>query len=229
MRHHSLPPACDVLPLPRRVCRLPALRPLVPPPSLHQRLPPCQLAARQAAVPVAPVTAGAQEEHLPALRPTARHQPKRFPHCTRCKPSSGDTPRPGVRLASPQARYAHGHAAPDGPLSACWEALRLPGRAFRAPVVVPHSLPTSFQSPPPDPHLKRLSPVSMLHSDSVPARATTTTTMMISVELNSTSIRFHADLSDHPHRATRRRPRRRGPLVGTRRRRERRDAARGES
>lgn len=199
MRHLSLPPARDVLPLPCRVRLLPCRRPLVPSPGLRQRLLPRLLAARRAAVPMAPVTAGAQEEHLPALRPTARHQPKRFPHRTRCKPSSGDTPRPRVRLASPQARYAHEHAAPDRPLSACWEAFRLPGRAFQAPDVVPHSVPTSFQSPPPDPHLKHLSPVSMLDSNSVPVRATTTTTMMINVGLNSTSIRFHADLGDRPH------------------------------
>ena len=38
----------------------------------------------------------------------------------------------------------------------------------------------------------------MLDSDPVPVRATTTTTMMINVELNSTSTRFHADLGDRP-------------------------------
>ena len=195
MRHLSLPLASDVPALPRRVGAFPARRRLVGLPGLPQRLLPRQLAARRAAVAVAPIAVGAQEEHLPALPPAARHEPKRIPHRTRCTPSSGGTPRPGVRLALPQARHAHGHAAPDGPLSGCWGALRLPGRAFRPTGVVPHSPPTSFRSPPPDPHLKNLSPVSVLDTNAVPARATTTTTMVITVDINSTSTHFHADLS----------------------------------
>ena len=148
MRHFSLPLAGNVPALPCRVRALPGRRCLVRLTGLPQRLLPRQLAAGSAAVAVAPVTVGAQEEHLPALPPAACHEPKRIPHRTRCTPSSGATPRPGIRLASPQARHAHGHAAPDGPLSGCWGALRLLGRAFQPSAFVPHSPPTSFRSPP---------------------------------------------------------------------------------
>jgi hypothetical protein len=73
MRHFSLPLAGNVPALPCRVRALPGRRCLVRLTGLPQRLLPRQLAAGPAAVPVAPVTVGAQEEHLPALPPAACH------------------------------------------------------------------------------------------------------------------------------------------------------------
>lgn len=103
MRHLSLPLASDVPALPCRVRAFPARPRLVARPGLQPRLSPGSAAAPRAAVPVAPVAVGAQEEHLPALRPATRHEPKGLPHGTRCTPSAGDTPRPGLRLTPSQA------------------------------------------------------------------------------------------------------------------------------
>lgn len=41
----------------------------------------------------------------------------------------------------------------------------------------------------------------MLDPTALPARATTTTTMMLCIAINSTPLRFHADLGDRPHSA----------------------------
>lgn len=68
-------------------------------PSRAHRLLPGRRAARLAAVPVAPVAVGTQEEHLPARGPAARQEPKAFHHGTRRGPTCGDLPRSGVRLA----------------------------------------------------------------------------------------------------------------------------------
>ena len=105
MRHFSARPASDVPALPRRVRVLPVGRRLVARPGLLQRLSPGSGAAARAAVPVTSVVASAQEEHLAAIRPTARHEPKRLPHRTRCTPPSGNAPRTGLRLAPSQARH----------------------------------------------------------------------------------------------------------------------------
>lgn len=194
MRQVFQPGLVPVLPL--AVGTLPGWRCLVLRARRLHRLPPCHGAARRAAVPVTPVAVGAEEEHLPARGPAARHEAQALFHRTRRAPASGDMPRPGVRLALPRASHAHRHAAPDGLLSGCWGALRLPGRAFRPSGVLLHSHPTSFQSPP-DP-LELLGPVTMLDTTALPVRATTTTTMVIDAAINPTSIRFHADLADRP-------------------------------
>lgn len=153
MRQDFQPGLVPVLSL--RVGTLAGRRCLVLRPRGAQRLLPGRVAARLAAVPVTPVAVGAKEEHLPAHRPGTGQEAKALLHRTRCTPSSGDTWRPGVGLALPRARLAHRHAAPDGLLSVCWGAFRLPGRAFRPSGVVLHSPSTSFQSPPGPPRTPR--------------------------------------------------------------------------
>ena len=163
MRHLSLSLAGDVPALPCRVRPLPGRRGLVRLTGLPQRLLPRQLAAGPAAVAVAPVAVGTQEEHLPALPPAARHEPKRIPHRTRCTPSSGGTPRPGVRLALPQARHAHGARR------ARWASQCLLGGPSSSRASLSTHRRSSPQpankfsvSAPRTPHLKHLGPVSLL-------------------------------------------------------------------
>ena len=195
MRHFSARSASDMPSLPRRVRVLPVRRRLVPRPGLLQRLSPGSAAASRAAVPVTAIMASAQEEHLAAIRPAARHEPKRLPHGTRCTPPSGDAPRTGLRLAPSRARQGtrarRARWASQCPLrgpSSSWASLSTLMRSSPQPA-------NRFSVSSPDPTSNQVGHGARLELDAV--RLMTTTTMVISAAINSTSIHFHADLADH--------------------------------
>ena len=184
------------------VPRAPASRPASPgtfarPPAPTSAAPPRCTSGRSTGGPGRSGCTGKTSAGTPAGR-TSRTEANPAPHtlhavfwrhvASRCtsRPTAG-APRTRAR----RARWASQWLL-RGP-SSSWASLSA------ASGVVPHSSPTSFQSPPPDPHLNHLSPVSVLDLNAVPARATTTATMVINVAVNSTSTRIHADLGDRSH------------------------------
>lgn len=153
MRHLSEPLTSDVPALHRRVGAFPARPRLVARPSLPHRLSSGSAAAARAAVSVASVAVGAEEEHLPALPPGARDEPKGFPHGTRCTPSAGGTPclwatpRPSQARQGTRARRARwaSQCLLGGP-SSSWASL---STLMRTSPQVANKFSVSSPEPPP--------------------------------------------------------------------------------
>jgi hypothetical protein len=142
MRHFRAPR--PVLGLAGRVSSPTSRRGLVPTPSLAQRPSPRRLAARAPAVPLPAVTPATEQELPPAGRPATDDEAQRV-HSTRREPVTGGRPVSALPRAHHE-RATHTGAPSRGALQSC------PGGPFvfvaRSPRVVPHSPPTSFQSPP---------------------------------------------------------------------------------
>lgn len=135
--------------LPSRVRVFPVQRRLVPLPRRVHRCATRREAAPAAAVPLSAVAVAAQEKHLSARGPAARHKAQRIHRTPRAPSSAGLAPGSALR----GSQRAHPHAftrarSPGGPPSCCWAVLclflgRVPGGL---PVL--HIPRTGFQSPP---------------------------------------------------------------------------------
>jgi len=146
MRHFLLLPL-SVRGLARGVGVPAVQRALVTPSCLSHRLPPRSLPARLTAVALASVTPATQEELPQALGPATHHESQCFHAPPGAWLASGVT-APSALPPSHRPPTSHSPGAPPGRPSRCsWRAFRFSTARARAPSP-PHSLPTTFQSPP---------------------------------------------------------------------------------
>ena len=145
MRHFLLPLPVPPLPLGMRAPTVPAR--LVPAPRLSHAPAPRRLTTRPTAVAMPAIAVAAQQEELPAAGQGTGDEAQRVHRTPRAPAVFWPSPRGCATSRSPRARQRTPAPRPEGLSSGVWGALRLSWLA-RLWLVLLHSQPTSFQSPP---------------------------------------------------------------------------------